>query len=60
VQGSALAGVGVAGATLTDTASTLSYSLGEMGPILQMVFVGMTMVGAGLTIYSAIKGARDE
>ena len=60
VQGASLTGVGVAGTALTDASSTLSYSLGEMGPILQALFLVMTLAGVGLTVYAALKGHREE
>lgn len=59
VQGGTLTGVGAAGTALTDSANSLSYSLGEMGPILQALFLCMTLAGLGLTIYAAIKGAKE-
>lgn len=60
VQGGLMTGVGAAGTALTDSASSLSYSMGDMGPILQALFLVMTLAGVGLTIYSAIKSGQAE
>lgn len=59
VQGGVMTGVGLAGSTLTDSATTLSYSLGDMGGVLQLLFVVMTVAGVGLTIYAALKNSRE-
>lgn len=60
VQGGVMTGVGAAGAALTDSASSLSYSMGDMSGPLQLMFLVMTMAGVALTIYSAIKSGQTE
>lgn len=59
VQGGALTGVGVAGAALTDSATSLSMSL-EMSQTLQFVFIIMTLAGVGLTIFAALRAGSHD
>lgn len=58
-KGAAIAGLGTAGAAVTDTAERISW-IAEHSDMLRLVFVLLVVSGIGLTVYSQIKSIREE
>lgn len=57
-KGGLLAGAGTVGTAVTDAANTIQ-PLGDVSTVLKVVFVGLLLIGIGLTLYAAIKKARS-
>jgi lysozyme family protein len=58
-KGAAIAGLGTAGAAVTDTAERISF-IAEHSDALRLVFVLLVVAGIGLTVYSQVKSIREE
>ena len=57
-KGGLLAGAGTLGTAAIDAANTIA-PLGDISTVLKVVFVGLLIVGIGLTLYAAWKKARS-
>ena len=59
VRGSATTGLGMAGATLTETAEKLEW-VAEYSSVLLGLFVALMVAGIGITVYAQIRSIRTE
>jgi lysozyme family protein len=59
VKGSAATGLGIAGASLTETAEKLSW-VSEYSGVLMGLFVALMVAGIGLTVYAQIRSIKNE
>lgn len=58
-QGAATSGLGIVGGTITDMTDRFEY-LTEYSEWLRLIFVGLVVVGIGITIYSVYRNRHAE
>lgn len=59
VKGSSTAGLGIAGASLTETAEKFAW-ISDYSNVLLGLFVALTVAGIGLTVYAQIRSIKTE